>query len=158
MYIYSFFDSATVTMFAHLGAAMLCGMVLGTERIIAHKAAGVRTYALASMGAAFFMIVAQLVLGAFPDAPSLGLFYVVAAVVSGIGFMGAGVIMVRGTSVTGVTTASGLWVAAGIGMACGFGFILPAFMVTVLTLFIFVVLWRLEQRIRMVYPEDVPEA
>ena len=62
--------------------------------------------------------------------------------------MGAGVIIFRDTSVTGLTTASGLWAAAGIGMACGYGLYVPAFMATLLSLFIFVVLWHVEQHVK----------
>lgn len=140
-------------LFLKLGAALLCGVIIGTERNISHKAAGMRTYALVAMGAALFIIVGELALKYYIDT-GLGAFVnpfpIAAAIISGIGFMGAGVIIFRGTSVTGLTTGSGLWVAAGIGMACGYGFYVPAFMTTVLTLFVFEVLWHVEQRVKKV--------
>lgn len=144
-------DPEMITIFWNLVAAMLCGVVLGTERILARKTAGMRTYALVSMGAAFFITVGALVLkqsGVSGFVP----FHLLAAIISGIGFMGAGVIILRGTNVQGLTTASGLWVAAGIGAACGYGFVVPAFIATMLTLFIFIILWYIEQGVKKFAP------
>lgn len=146
-------DPGAVDLFLKLGGALLCGVIIGTERNISHKAAGMRTYALVAMGAALFVIIGDLALR-FYATSGLGTlvngFPVIGAIVSGIGFMGAGVIMFRERNVTGLTTASGLWVAAGIGMACGYGFYVPAFMATLLTLFVFEVLWHVEQRVKKV--------
>lgn len=146
-------DPGTVDMFFKLGAALLCGVIIGTERNISHKAAGMRTYALVAMGAALFVLVADFALKLY--APSglgntINAFPVIGAVITGIGFMGAGVIIFRDKGVTGLTTGSGLWVAAGIGLACGYGFYVGAFMTTLLTLFIFEVLWHVEQRVKKV--------
>jgi len=154
MSTYLSLDPVTVSIFLKLSAAILCGVILGTERIIAHKTAGMRTYALASMGAALFVIIGDLMLAQYAGISDEGPSRIAAAIVTGIGFMGAGVIVLRGSNLTGITTASGLWVAAGIGMACGFGFYVPALMATILTLFIFIVLWRIEQRIKKLSPED----
>ena len=127
---------------------MLCGIILGTERTISHKAAGTRTYALVSMGAALFIIIGDMVMKSYAGIAAFDPFHISSAIISGIGFMGAGVIILRGSSVTGLTTASGLWVAAGIGMACGYGFFALGFLGTFLTLAIFVVVWFLEQQVR----------
>lgn len=146
-------DPDAVQLFLKLGAALLCGVIIGTERNISHKAAGMRTYALVAMGAALFIVIGELALQHYVDSGLSSLMYpfpIAAAIISGIGFMGAGVIIFRGKSVTGLTTGSGLWVAAGIGMACGYGFYVPAFMTTVLTLFVFEVLWHVEQRVKKV--------
>jgi len=81
-------------------------------------------------------------------------------VVTGIGFLGAGVIIFDQSKLRGVTTAAGLWIAAAIGMAVGFGFYAIAVFATVLALFIFVVLWFVEEWIveklayRPPYSED----
>ena len=140
----------SLDMLIKLSAAMFCGMLIGTERIISHKAAGMRTYALVSMTAALFVIIGAEAMEMYASQGMHGFdpFHIVSAIISGIGFMGAGVIIFRDTSVTGLTTASGLWAAAGIGMACGYGLYVPAFMATLLSLFIFVVLWHVEQRVK----------
>ena len=126
--------------------AMLMGMTLGIERFLAHKTAGMRTYTLISMGSAMFVIISQLV-----ASQSTGTFdplRMAAQVVAAAGFLGVGVIFHNSQRVSGITTASGMWVAAGIGMACGFGLYKLALIVTVLTLFTFIVMWFLERLIR----------
>ncbi len=136
----------TFTLFLKLAVAMVCGMLLGTERLLSHKAAGMRTYALVSMGAALFIITGDLVFSRYGTAfaPSA----IMTGIISGIGFMGAGVIIFRDSNVVGLTTASGLWVAAGIGMAAGFGLYTLALLTTLLSLFVFIVLWHVEQGIK----------
>ena len=69
-------------------------------------------------------------------------------IIVGIGFLGAGSIMLQGSQLKGLTTASGLWVAAGIGMATGFGLFNIAIVATIFTLFIFLVLWSIESRLK----------
>jgi putative Mg2+ transporter-C (MgtC) family protein len=152
------FDPSAVALFIKLGAAMLCGIVIGTERNISHKAAGMRTYALVAMGAALFVVINDLLIGKY-IAAGVGLtdpLQIPSMIVSGIGFMGAGIIIFREKNITGLTTASGLWIAAGIGMACGAGFFAPAFMATLMALFIFEVLWHLEQRVKKLSAYDLP--
>src|SRR3989338_11000577 len=107
--------------FVELLVALLLGSALGLERSIAHKTAGVRTFALVSMGSCLFVIIARLVI------PTVQTFNydplrIAAGVVMGIGFLCGGVIIFKDSTLTGLTTAAGLWVAAGIGMAVGYGF------------------------------------
>ena len=145
-------DPTAVAIFYKLGAAMLCGIVIGTERNISHKSAGMRTYALVAMGAALFLVINDQLISKY-IAAGVGLddpLQIPSMVISGIGFMCAGTIILQGKSISGLTTSSGLWIAAGIGMACGAGFFLPAFMATLLTLFIFEVLWHVEQRVKKI--------
>ncbi len=125
--------------------AMFLGMVLGVERFVAHKTAGMRTYTLVSLGAAMFVIISQMVSAQY-GLPSYD-FHLVAAIVSAAGFLGVGSIIRSDMKVIGITTATGLWVATGIGMACGFGFYQLAAIVTMLTLFAFVVLWFVEKQV-----------
>ena len=148
-------DPQTVTLFLKLAVAMLCGMFLGTERLLSHKAAGMRTYALVSMGAALFVMTGDLIFTRYGSAfaPSA----IMQGIITGIGFMGAGVIIFRDSNVVGLTTASGLWVASGIGMASGFGLYTLAVLATLLSLFVFIVLWHVEQAVRkysFVMPDD----
>ncbi len=143
-------DPFTLEVLLKLAVAMLCGAIVGTERNISHKAAGMRTYALVSMGAALFVTVADTAFRAYiaMGFSAIDPMHVAAAIVTGIGFMGAGVIIFRDKSVTGLTTASGLWVAAGIGLAAGYGLFQVALIATLLSLFVFEVLWHLEQRVK----------
>ena len=69
-------------------------------------------------------------------------------VVVGVGFIGAGLIFTKDSKLVGITTATGLWVSAGIGMASGFGLYNIAIIATILTLFVFVVLWFFEARLK----------
>lgn len=147
MHFIDVIDPATLGMFARLSVAMMCGLLLGAERAISGKSAGMRTYALVTIGASLFVIIAELVV----DRYAVGTFNpltIMSGIISGIGFMGAGVIIFRDSNVTGLTTASGLWVAAGIGVASGFGLYTLALVTTVLALFVFVILYRVERRIK----------
>ncbi len=127
--------------------AMLLGMILGVERFLAHKTAGMRTYTFVSLGAALFIIISRIVAIEFPS--TIGYDHHIAAqIIAAAGFLGVGAIFHSNKHISGITTASGLWVAAGIGMACGFGFYKLAIIVTLLALFTFIVMWFLEEQIR----------
>ncbi len=87
--------------------------------------------------------------------PGLNPTMIVAQIVVGIGFLGAGSIILSGSRLLGLTTASGLWATAGIGMAAGFGLFSLAFIATVLVLFIFIVMNILEKPIRRISEENL---
>jgi putative Mg2+ transporter-C (MgtC) family protein len=128
--------------------AMVLGMILGIERLYAHKTASMRTYALVSMGSALFIILSTSVLAAQGNTTADPL-RVAAQIIAAAGFFGAGIVFFKDDNkITGMTTAAGLWVSAGIGMACGFGMFGIAIASTVLTLFIFTVLWFIENRLK----------
>ena len=100
--------------------SMICGGAIGVERGRAHQAAGMRTYMLVCMGATMVMMTGQYMYIHFQtgDPARLG-----AQVVSGIGFLGAGSIIIAGKpKIRGLTTAAGLWTAACIGLSLGIGF------------------------------------
>ena len=111
--------------------AGLLGGAIGVEREFRAKEAGVRTHFIVALGSALFMIISAEALfgGNYHDAAR-----VAAQVVSGIGFIGAGVIIFQRNVIRGVTTAAGLWVAAAIGMACGDGMYAVAIAATLLTI------------------------
>ena len=98
--------------------ALGLGFAMGLERKMRFKEAGMRTHSIVAGGAALFMMVSKY---GFTDIPSYDAARVVAQVVSGIGFLGAGMILHRKQSTHGLTTAAGVWVTAGIGIACGAG-------------------------------------
>lgn len=102
-----------------IGAALLAGAVLGINRDLHHKSAGLRTHALVSVGSALVIVLVLMAAEGAADALSRA----VQGLVTGIGFVGAGVIVhheVEGR-VAGLTTAASIWIAAAIGMACGAG-------------------------------------
>jgi putative Mg2+ transporter-C (MgtC) family protein len=133
--------------YVHLLVAMSLGILLGLERFVAHKTAGMRTYTLISMGSALFVIISQIVVQNY-EITTFDPLRIAAQVVAAAGFLGVGAIVHHNNQVSGITTASGLWVAAGIGMAAGFGLYKIAAFVTLLSLFTFVVLWFIERQIR----------
>lgn len=122
MFYMSWFTSTTLTEIASLLLAFaLCG-VIGLERHRQANSAGLRTHTLVGLGAAIFTLVSgygfSAILG---DAVALDPSRIAAQVVSGIGFLGGGVIFVRQNVVNGLTTAATIWVSAAVGMACGAG-------------------------------------
>lgn len=141
-------SSETALIGARLGVAMLLGMLVGTERILAHKTAGMRTYALISMGSALFIIISLIIISQFQGVTNFDPLRIAAQVVSAAGFICAGLVFVKKDGVVGLTSSAGLWVSVGIGMAAGFGLYNVAIVATILTLFIFVVLWFVEKGLR----------
>ena len=114
-----------------LVVAGLLGGLIGMEREFRAKEAGVRTHFIVALGSALFMIISEFAFGSRQHDAAR----VAAQVVSGIGFIGAGVIIFQRNVVRGVTTAAGLWVAAAIGLACGDGMYAVAVAATLLTVF-----------------------
>ncbi|MBX2999010.1 MAG: MgtC/SapB family protein [Caldilineaceae bacterium] len=110
--------------------SLLTGGLVGYEREQADKPAGVRTHGILSLGAALFTIVSLYGFGSTSDSAR-----VAAQIVSGVGFLGAGVILHRRGSVRGLTSAAGLWVTAAIGMAVGAGMFLTAIVSALLVFF-----------------------
>ncbi len=126
-----------------LGIATLLGAILGLEREIHGRPAGLRTHLLVSLGAAAFMLMSPLIAGMSRDfAGDPG--RVAAQIVTGIGFLGAGAIVKEGINIRGLTTAACLWVAAAIGMACGAGLYAVAFLISIMAIFALVFLPYLE--------------
>ena len=116
--------------FLRLLAAMTMGGLIGLERELRAKDAGLRTHFLVALGSALFTLVSQYGFGADLKDSSR----VAAQVVSGIGFLGAGTIIFQKNVVHGLTTAAGLWVTAAIGLSCGTGMFAVAGATTVLVL------------------------
>jgi putative Mg2+ transporter-C (MgtC) family protein len=128
------------------------GAALGLERSLAGKHAGMRTYALVSLGSAMFVILgnlaSEMMLGAFPGVNPL---QIAGSVVLGVGFLGTGLSVFRGDHPVELTTAAGLWVAAGVGMAAGFGFTLLALCGAILAVILLSVFLHVENSIRSAY-------
>ena len=117
-------------------AALLLGSVIGLEREISDKAAGLRTNILICLGACLFTILSEF----FTNDPAR----ISAQLVSGIGFLGAGAIMREGDKVTGLTTAATIWMVAAIGMAVGYGHFALGVTATLIALFVQLVFTQLD--------------
>ena len=103
--------------------AVVLGFAIGFERKLRFKEAGIRTHTIVCAGAALIMVVSKY---AFADSADFDASRVAAQIVSGIGFLGAGMIIYRRQAVHGLTTAAGVWATAGVGMAAGGGLYLVA--------------------------------
>jgi putative Mg2+ transporter-C (MgtC) family protein len=115
-----------------LGLALVLSAAIGLEREIRQKNAGLRTHTLVGVGAAVFMLISKY---GFADVLQPGLVIldpsrVAAQIVTGVGFLGAGLIFVRRDSVRGLTTAAGVWVTAAVGSAAGAGLPILAVLTT----------------------------
>lgn len=126
-------DGQGVKQFFELGAAFLLSAAIGVEREIRHKSAGLRTYTIVGTSAALFLLISKY---GFMNVLSEGRIVldpsrVAAQIVTGIGFIGAGLIFVHEDKVMGLTTAATVWLVTGIGMACGAGLLLLALAATV---------------------------
>jgi len=139
-------DIGSLHMIYQLTLAAVLGMLIGLEREHRNKPAGLRTYTLVALGATLFTTLsvnAADSLGVFAFDPSR----IASQVVVGIGFIGGGLIFLRGDRMEGLTTAAGLWATAAIGMAVGFGFYLLAVYTTLLVLLVLSALKYLEDKI-----------
>ncbi len=137
----------TLSSIYKLGLSLLLGSVVGFERKRKGQSAGVRTFALISMGATLAMILSVYVPQEYIGLKNGDPGRIAAQVITGIGFLGAGAIMQMKGSVRGLTTAAGIWMVATIGMAVGAGMYILSIVATSLILFILVQLERIEHRL-----------
>jgi putative Mg2+ transporter-C (MgtC) family protein len=118
----------TLETFLSLLLAVALGAIVGVEREMTHKPAGLRTHMLVSLGACLFTVVSV----GFDVEPAR----IAAGIVAGIGFIGAGTIWAEKDKVKGITTAASLWATAAIGLTAGIGDYLLAAVVTILVVII----------------------
>ena len=137
--------------------ACLCGGIIGLERSIRRKDAGIKTHIILALGAALFMIVSQYGFGNLELSPEYraDATRIASNIVTGVSFLCAGVIFVRGASVKGLTTATGIWTCAGIGMAAGAGMYLITIFATALILIIQLLLAGPSAKIETHYSIDI---
>jgi putative Mg2+ transporter-C (MgtC) family protein len=122
--------------------ACLLGGLIGLEREVCRKAAGVRTNLLICMGAAFFTLLSAVLAG--DASPNKG--QVASNIVQGIGFLGAGLIIHNRSRVSGLTSAASVWVVASIGMACGAGLYAAAVVAAIMVVIALELVGFLERR------------
>lgn len=120
--------------------AAFLGLLIGNERKNRNKSAGIRTHVIVALGAALIMVVSKY---GFADVEKVDSARVAAQVVSGVGFLGAGVIFVRNNLVNGLTTAAGIWATAGVGLALGAGMYVVGISSALLVLMIQFVMHRI---------------
>ncbi|MDD5252472.1 MAG: MgtC/SapB family protein [Candidatus Omnitrophota bacterium] len=125
---------------------VLSGLV-GLERQVHRRDAGLRTHILVALGSCLIMLTSLYVFDIYKDRVALDPARIAAGVITGIGFLGAGTIIREPEGVRGLTTAASLWVVAGIGLAVGCGFIRVAVYTTVLVLLVLYLLRFIEDRL-----------
>lgn len=131
-----------------LVVAVILGALMGLERSISGKHAGMRTYALVAMGSSALVAIGTLASFQLSIFSGINPLQIAGSIVIGIGFIGSGLAYFHGEQPE-LTTASGLWVAAAVGMACGFGFYVIATIGTILTLIVLAVLSKIEKVLRI---------
>ena len=143
------FIDTNMIMFLKMVLAMVLGGVIGTERaLLAHQSAGTRTFGLVALGACLFVVTNNYVNSAFIGIGNIMPLAMPAAIVTGIGFLGGGLIIFRADALHGVTTAAGLWMVAAIGVAVGFGMYAVSIFATILSLVLFTGMWYMENRFK----------
>lgn len=139
---------STVSVMMRLILAMVVGMVVGMEREIRNRGAGIKTHVLVCTGAALAMIVGEYVSSRFPGSDS-DLTRLGAQVISGVGFLGVGTIVVTGhNEVKGLSTAAGLWACAITGLAAGIGYLQGTLLSLGVILFTFAVLSKIDDNLK----------
>ncbi len=138
---------------ARLIWAVILGGLVGLEREMRRRSAGLRTHILVCVGSTLIMLTSIYVFDIYKDAANVDPSRIAAGIVTGIGFLGAGAIIRSGSGVHGLTTAASLWVVAGIGMSVGCGFYDAAFVSTALVLIILLIIRNFENRFKQDNPD-----
>lgn len=120
----SFTQTDWVMIISRIGLATVLGYLIGVERELHGKVVGTRTISLIVIGTALYVLMSPTIIGGDNSR-------IIAQVVSGIGFLGAGIIFKDGDSVKGLTTAATVWCAAAVGGLCGFGMFAEAILGTI---------------------------
>jgi putative Mg2+ transporter-C (MgtC) family protein len=148
-----FLGNYELSVFIKLLVAALAGAAVGFEREKHGRPAGLRTHLLVAVGSCLIMVVSEAFFLKYDyltadSAMRIDPARTAAQIVTGIGFLGAGVIIKEGLSVRGLTTAASLWVVSGLGMAFGMGLFLPGFFGTMIVLFSLFFLKKLEPNLK----------
>lgn len=139
-----------IEMITRLVVALVLGSLIGIERVYAGKSAGMRTLGLVALGSALFIVISESVLANY-SGMDIDPLRVGAQIVTGIGFLGAGMIIFKEDHLSNLTTAAGVWVAAAIGMAVGYGMFTVATTVTVLVIMTFSLMLKFENFMKTIF-------
>jgi putative Mg2+ transporter-C (MgtC) family protein len=151
-------ETDLLTTLVRLGVAVLLGGAVGLNRDIHNKPAGVRTHALVALGAALVTLTGLYLAASAGGDPS-GVTRVIQGIITGIGFIGGGVILHRGDpmGVEGLTTAASIWVVAALGIACGAGYLMLALIAAGLVLAVLILGGPLERALHRRLARDPNE-
>ena len=130
--------------FMQLTIALALGALLGFERLLARKEAGMRTFGIVAISSCLFVVVGELVAQHYLTSFNFDPLRIASSIVTGIGFIGAGLIIFQ-HELKGLTTAATLWSASAIGVAVGFKLYMVATFATFLILFVWVGVWYIER-------------
>ena len=125
--------------------SVVLGAAIGIDRGAKRRGGGARTTTTVCIGATLVMLMEQYLMQCFPDMADMT--RMAAQVVSGVGFLGAGTILVAGRQIKGLTSAAGIWFSACVGLAVGIGFLDGAILVTVILIFVLHLIPGIERRI-----------
>jgi len=125
--------------------AMILGGIIGWEREVGRRPAGLRTHILVCLGATLITILAIFIGENYSHLGSIDSTRIIAGIVTGIGFLGAGAIIHAKESVRGLTTAASIWLVAAIGIAIGCGFYFSAIITVIFTMIVLIFLLQMEK-------------
>lgn len=138
-----------------LVCSVVLGGLIGLEREIRKRSAGLRTHILVCVGAALIMLTSIYVFDIYRNIANVDPSRIAAGVITGIGFLGAGAIIRSADGIHGLTTAASLWVAAAIGLSVGCGFYDAALVSTALVLVVLLIIRNFEHRFKNGKPEKL---
>ncbi len=148
------FDPIFTAIVAKLAVAAILGTLIGLERKSSHKEAGLRTFSLIAMGCALFVAIGNDIIPALWKAQTINPMPVVASLVTGLGFLGAGLIIFHDNKIRGLTTAASVWMTAAIGATIGLGMYVIAIAATTIVLFVLIAGWQIEKRLLGLTEDD----
>ncbi|OGN13374.1 MAG: hypothetical protein A3J47_00995 [Candidatus Yanofskybacteria bacterium RIFCSPHIGHO2_02_FULL_43_22] len=145
-----------------VAVAALLGAVVGFERELARKVAGIRTHALVCLASALFTSISVDAFKEYIGSVGYDPSRIISNIIVGIGFIGAGAILRHGSKVEGTTTAASLWAIAAVGVTVGVGLFKEAIVITALIYAVLYIVWFIEQKMRkkfsVIYkPEETDE-
>lgn len=148
--------SVNIDFIIRIGVAGLLGAIIGIEREIRSKEAGLKTHFLVAVGSALIMVVSKYAFSDIMNEDHMALdpSRIAAQVVSGVGFLGAGTIIIQKQAVKGLTTAAGLWATAGIGLAIGAGMYVVGIGATILVLIGLEIVSRIF-KVQFLFPQNI---
>lgn len=149
-------QSVNIDFIIRIGVAGLLGAIIGIEREIRSKEAGLKTHFLVAVGSALIMVVSKYAFSDIMNEDHMALdpSRIAAQVVSGVGFLGAGTIIIQKQAVKGLTTAAGLWATAGIGLAIGAGMYVVGIGATILVLIGLEIVSRIF-KVQFLFPQNI---
>ena len=133
--------------FLRLSLSLVLSGLIGFERQLHRRSAGLRTHIMVSIGSCLIMLTSMYVFDIYKNQANVDPSRIAAGVITGIGFLGAGTIIRAPEGIRGLTTAASLWVAAGIGLSVGCGFYSAGIFTTVLSLISLVFLRKMEDKV-----------